>query len=572
MTRSKIGRMALAGSALTAIWAMPAMAQDSQGGEDEASGNDIIVTARRVEERLQDVPISITVYNQEAIASRNITNAADLATYTPSLSVNTRYGPEKAAFAIRGFVQDFATAPSVGVYFADVVGPRGSSTTTAGNGVTVGNLFDLQNVQVLKGPQGTLFGRNTTGGAVLLVPNRPTGKLEGYIEGSAGNYDMWRVQGVVNVPFSETFKVRLGVDHMKRQGYLNNKSPVGPRDFNNTDYISARLSILAELAPNLENYTIGSYTNSDNNGTTFKVLACRRPNPALPGNGSVRPAVPGRHQRLRPDRPAESARRRLVGYREFPPQSAHPFHHLAGDQHHQMGRHRQPYRQEHLLLFAVQGRYGSSARRRLLGGAGRPADLLVDPDQHDQGLPLRQPVRPDRRTAIHRHERQAELAGRRLHGNQQPDRLQFADRAAAAELHQPAEPMPKGLWIPDQPDILYPGRQSRPAVLPAALALVRHLRPGHLRADRPAEPDRRHPLYLGPPAALPVEHQHPVPRGQYADDLLFQHDQQSRIRADLARPSSSPTPTISTSAISNAVRSRARQPGCSTWSTRWFPT
>jgi len=261
---------ALAATAMALVMTSPAFA----AAENEDAT--IIVTARRVEENVQDVPISITVYNQEAITSRNIVNAADLATYTPSLSVNTRYGPEKAAFAIRGFVQDFATAPSVGVYFADVVGPRGSSTTTAGNGVTVGNLFDLQNVQVLKGPQGTLFGRNTTGGAVLLVPNRPTDKLEGYVEASGGDYHMWRLQGVLNLPLSDTFKVRLGVDRMKRQGYLNNKSPVGPSHFNNTDYIAARLSILAELTPSLENYTIFSYTDSDTNGTTFKVLSCNR--------------------------------------------------------------------------------------------------------------------------------------------------------------------------------------------------------------------------------------------------------------------------------------------------------
>src|SRR5690606_38159470 len=120
----------------------------------------------------------------------------------------------KASFAIRGFVQDFQTAPSVGVYFADVVAPRASSTTPSGNGVGVGHLFDLQNVQVLKGPQGTLFGRNTTGGAVLLVPNKPTGELEGYVEGSLGNHDMWRLQGVLNLPLADTFKVRFDVDRM----------------------------------------------------------------------------------------------------------------------------------------------------------------------------------------------------------------------------------------------------------------------------------------------------------------------------------------------------------------------
>jgi len=277
--------MMLATTALGAFITTPAFAQD--GAEASGSGGDIVVTARRVEERLQDVPISITVYNQEAISTRNIVNSADLATYTPSLSVNQRYGPEKASFAIRGFVQDFQTAPSVGVYFADVVGPRGASTTTGGNGVGVGALFDLQNVQVLKGPQGTLFGRNTTGGAVLIVPQKPTDKLEGYVEGSLGNFDMRRFQGVLNIPLADTFKVRLGVDQLKRDGYLINKSGIGPRDLNNTDYIAARFSMVADLTPDLENYLIASYTNSDNNGSTMRLIGCKPPNPDLPNNGYV---------------------------------------------------------------------------------------------------------------------------------------------------------------------------------------------------------------------------------------------------------------------------------------------
>lgn len=261
----------LAATAMGAILTTPAVAQES-GGETMES-NAIIVTARRTEERLQDVPISITVYDQEDISRRNIVNTADLATYTPSLSVNSKYGPEKASFSIRGFVQDLGTVPSVGVYFADTVAPRGGGATTSGEGAGVGSMFDLQNVQVLKGPQGTLFGRNTTGGAVLLVPRKPTDLLEGYVEGSIGNHDMRRVQAVLNMPLADTFKVRLGVDRMKRDGYLHNLTDIGPGDFNDTDYVAARLSVVAELTPDLENYTIATYARSDTNGTVPKVMA-----------------------------------------------------------------------------------------------------------------------------------------------------------------------------------------------------------------------------------------------------------------------------------------------------------
>ncbi len=267
---------ALAGSALAALSnPAPALAQP----EMQADAGDIVVTARRVEERLQDVPISISVFTQEAIASRNIFNAADLGTYTPSLSTNSRFGPEKASFAIRGFVQDLDTAPSVGVYFAEVVGPRSGAATPSGNGVGVGNLFDLQSVQVLKGPQGTLFGRNTTGGAVLLLPQKPTDRLEGYVEASMGSYDMKRGQAVINLPLADTFRVRLGVDRMKRDGYLKNHSGIGPKRLADTDFIAARLSIVADLTLVLENYTIATFSESDNNGSIPRLVDCFVPGP-----------------------------------------------------------------------------------------------------------------------------------------------------------------------------------------------------------------------------------------------------------------------------------------------------
>jgi iron complex outermembrane receptor protein len=245
--------------------AAPAMAQD-QG--------DIVVTARRTEERLQDVPISITVFNQQQLSERNVVNAGDLATYTPSLSANSNFGTENTTFAIRGFAQDIGTLPSVGTYFAEVVTPRGASNgIAAGDGALPGSFFDLQNVQVLKGPQGTLFGRNTTGGAVLLVPQKPTDKLEGFVEGTYGNYDTKRVQAAINIPLADTFKVRLGVDRMKRDGYLKNQSGIGPDAFNDVDYTAVRLSVVADLTPDLENYLIASYVHSDTNGPLNKLVA-----------------------------------------------------------------------------------------------------------------------------------------------------------------------------------------------------------------------------------------------------------------------------------------------------------
>ncbi len=235
---------------------------------------EVIVTARRKKEEAQTVPISLTVFNQDALDERNVTNGADLANFTPSLNVNNRFGSDQASFAIRGFTQEIRTTASVAVYFADVVAPRGGGNVTAGDGAGPGAFFDLQNVQVLKGPQGTLFGRNTTGGAILLVPQEPTNKLEGYLEESLGNYNMRRTQGVINVPLSDTARARFGVDTQKRDGYLTNVSGVGPNHLANVNYIAGRASLILDLPNSIQNYTILTYTNSQNNGNIQGLFAC----------------------------------------------------------------------------------------------------------------------------------------------------------------------------------------------------------------------------------------------------------------------------------------------------------
>ncbi|MBW8754897.1 MAG: TonB-dependent receptor [Sphingomonadales bacterium] len=264
----------LAATVLGATTAAPAWAQTAD--ENANSSNDIIVTAQRVEQRLQDVPISITVFDQAKLDSANVSSVRELASYTPGLAVNNRYGADNTTFTIRGFYQEQRSFATVGVFFADVVAPRGSGATFGGDGAGPGALFDLQNVQVLKGPQGTLFGRNVTGGAILLVPKKPTDKLEGYVEAGVGNYDMWRLQGVVNIPVSDSFKLRAGVDHMDRHGYLKNignfgDGHFGKRGLGDTDYWAGRVSALWNISPDLENYTIGTYTHSQSNGLIPKV-------------------------------------------------------------------------------------------------------------------------------------------------------------------------------------------------------------------------------------------------------------------------------------------------------------
>jgi iron complex outermembrane receptor protein len=241
---------------------------------------EIVVTARRREELLQDVPISMTVFDQKQLDARNIVNAGDLAAFTPSLSVNRNFGDDSTSFAIRGFTQELRTTPSVAVYFAEVVAPRGGGSITGGEGAGPGSFFDLENVQVLKGPQGTLFGRNTTGGAVLLVPKKPTDEWEGYFESSFGNYNMLRFQGVANAPVLDKLWLRIGFDRQTRDGYLDNTSGIGPSDLSDLGYTALRASMTFTPWESVENYSIFTYLDSHNNGGINQLFACSE-NPTL---------------------------------------------------------------------------------------------------------------------------------------------------------------------------------------------------------------------------------------------------------------------------------------------------
>jgi iron complex outermembrane receptor protein len=266
--------------AIALVLAGPARAQQSAASSAKPTADadelsEIIVTATRTEERAQSVPISMTVFNQRELEDHNIVNPGDLAAYTPSLSVNTQYGPQNSSFAIRGFVQDQGTAPSVGTFFADVVEPRGpNNADQAGDSAPPGTFFDLENVQILKGPQGTLFGLNTTGGDVLIVPKKPTGDFGGYAEISGGNYAMRGAQGVINLPLNDSVKFRLGFNYERQNGDLINTSGIGPDNFNNVNFIAVRASSLIDVTDDLENYTIFTYNRSDTNGFFEKTIAC----------------------------------------------------------------------------------------------------------------------------------------------------------------------------------------------------------------------------------------------------------------------------------------------------------
>ncbi|QKR98353.1 TonB-dependent receptor [Sphingomonas sp. CL5.1] len=231
-----------------ATTAAPAMAQVTQGGEQQGQGNlppavtttatpaasadaqstgaatpdaaagaaggDVIVTARRSSERLQDVPVSVSAFGAEALAERRILTEQDLQVATPGLTVRAALTSNQINYAIRGqSIDAFSfSSPAVTTYINVV--PVGGTTGTA--------LFDLSSIQVLKGPQGTLFGRNATGGAVLYETAQPEETFGGYLKVGYGNFNDREAEGAINLPITTGVYLRLSGRYQARDGFQTN--------------------------------------------------------------------------------------------------------------------------------------------------------------------------------------------------------------------------------------------------------------------------------------------------------------------------------------------------------------
>ncbi len=209
---------------------------------------EVVVTARRKEESLQDIPVAVTALDSEFLREQNIVDLNDLGTRVPSFRVSTGgTSTNEPVLSIRGqrpTDSSISLDAAIPVYFADVVMTPSTATNLA--------MYDLQSVQVLKGPQGTLFGRNSTGGALLLTPKKPGTELGGYVEVEAGEFDLIKTEGAVDIPISDSLQVRLAGRMLQRDGYQQNKADNGLDDPWDEDSKGARVSI---------NYEQGKFSN-----------------------------------------------------------------------------------------------------------------------------------------------------------------------------------------------------------------------------------------------------------------------------------------------------------------------
>ncbi len=214
---------ALSGAAALAFMAMlPATAQAQDATDAASDPKDIVVTAQRREQRLQDVGIAVSVLDAQQVRNLNINNATDIVRAIPNLKFNA-YSSSQVVFNIRGVSQnDYGDQqePPVAVYQDD---SYASSITTASFPI-----FDLARTEALRGPQGTLFGRNATGGAIQFISNQPTDSFGGYLSGTYGRYNQVIVEGAISGPLSDQVSARIAGVYDRDDGYIKNITPGQP--------------------------------------------------------------------------------------------------------------------------------------------------------------------------------------------------------------------------------------------------------------------------------------------------------------------------------------------------------
>jgi len=200
--------------------------------------DEIVVTAQKREESLQDVGIAITALSEEQLVDAHVVNVQDLQGMVPGLTLGESFG--FAQIMIRGVGTDNPFSggdPSVAMHVDGVVVGQSSAQ--------LGSLFDLERIEVLRGPQGTLYGRNTTGGSINVITARPSQELTGYGRFTAGNYGLFQGEGAVGGPLTDQLLGRIAVKIEERDGYGDNLADGGEIDDASRQSVRGQLHWLA---------------------------------------------------------------------------------------------------------------------------------------------------------------------------------------------------------------------------------------------------------------------------------------------------------------------------------------
>ena len=251
--KRRLARTQLLLAGCSVIWSVPALAEDGADGSAP-----IIVTAERREVSINDVGISMQAFGADELADSRVDAIADLSQITANTNFRETRPGGNPVITIRGIgTNDFLVSSntSTAVYMDGVYSPN--------IGTISGQLFDLERVEVLKGPQSALYGRNATAGAVNVISAKPTDYLTGYVRGTFGNYESITGEAAISGPIGEGVSGRLSVrtDH-RYDGYMENLFP-GGEDIGTVHKTAVRAQLLAQPSDSFTVHAIFGYENED---------------------------------------------------------------------------------------------------------------------------------------------------------------------------------------------------------------------------------------------------------------------------------------------------------------------
>lgn len=235
----RLGLRALLASTAASCALAPALAQ-----EDDTSEDVIVVTAQQRAQSSQDVPISLQVLDSEFIDALAADDMGDLDAFVPGLTVSNG-SPTQPRYSIRGIsTSDFGvgTDPAVGIYVDGIYAARSGASLLAFN--------DVERIEVLKGPQGTLFGRNSAAGAVSIITRAPSNELEGRLALRVGSHNRLRTEGMLNLPLSDTLAVRVNILGNQADGWLTDADT--GEDYRREDSSANRITVRWDATPSTE--------------------------------------------------------------------------------------------------------------------------------------------------------------------------------------------------------------------------------------------------------------------------------------------------------------------------------
>ena len=273
-TRKSVMPMLVSVTAMLAVLASDLAAAQSDGRLEE-----VVVTTQRREQNLQDVGVSVTAFTDSEIRDLGFVNTVDIVHMTPNLNYTVPQAESSQInFFLRGVgLNDFSDAQEnpVAVYVDEVYKP-------AMGGLNL-QLFDVERIEVLRGPQGALFCRNTTGGVIHYVTRRPSEDFEAYVDASYGEFNQYKAEGAVGGSIVDGVMGRVSVGYNEHDGWTKNRTP-GVQDYNGADSIAGRAQLLFQPSGQFDILLSGSYSKNDTEVGAWQHEATK---PSPDGNTSL---------------------------------------------------------------------------------------------------------------------------------------------------------------------------------------------------------------------------------------------------------------------------------------------